>query len=45
MSQALVHDYIGLEEIDDGLWNIVYFDTVLGRWNLKTGKKTGHDKL
>ena len=45
LSNALVHDYIGLEEIDDGLWNIVYYNTVLGRLNLKTGLITGHDKL
>ena len=45
LSQALRYDYIGLEEIDDGLWNLVYYNTVLGRLNLKTGKITGHDKL
>ena len=45
LSNALVHDYVGLEEIDDDLWNIVYYHTVLGRLNLKTGKITGHDKV
>lgn len=45
LSNALVHDYIGLEEIDEGIWNIVYYNTVLGRLNRKTGKITGHDKV
>ena len=45
LSNALVHDYIGLEEIDDGIWNIVYYNTVLGRFNRKTGKITDHDKV
>jgi hypothetical protein len=34
-----------MEEIDDGIWNIVYYNTVLGRLNPKTGKITGHDKV
>ena len=29
----------------EGIWNIVYYNTVLGRLNLKTGLITGHDKL
>jgi hypothetical protein len=32
LSQALTDDYIGLEEIQDGLWNIAYYETLLGRW-------------
>jgi hypothetical protein len=40
-----LHDYIGMEEIDDGIWNIVYYNTVVGRLNRKTGKITGHDKV
>ena len=43
--QALRFDYIGLEEIEGHLWSIVYYNTVPGRLNLKTGKITGHDKL
>jgi hypothetical protein len=34
-----------MEEIDDGIWNIVYYNTVVGRLNRKTGKITGHDKV
>lgn len=45
LNNALVHDYVGMEEIDDGLWNIVYRNTVLGRLDSKTGKITGHDEL
>ena len=45
LSNALVHDYIGLEEIEEDIWNIVYYNTVLGRLNRRTGKITGHDKV
>jgi hypothetical protein len=30
ISHALKGDYIGLEAIDDGLWNILYYKTLLG---------------
>jgi len=45
LRNALVHDYIGPEEIEEGIWNVVYCNTVLGRLNRKTGKITGHDKV
>ena len=41
LSQALKGDHIGLEAIDDGLWNIVYYNTLLGRLDERTGKITG----
>lgn len=41
ISHALKGDYIGLEEIDDGLWNILYYNTLLGRLSEHTGKITG----
>jgi len=41
ISHALKGDYLGLEEIDDGVWNIVYYQTLLGRLDLRTGKITG----
>ena len=41
LSNALQGEYIGLEEIDDGLWNIVYYDTLLGRIDQASGKLTG----
>jgi hypothetical protein len=31
ISQALKQEYIGLEEIDDGIWSIYYYDVLLGR--------------
>ncbi len=41
ISQALKGDYIGLEEIDDGIWNIVSYTTLLGRLDVRTDKITG----
>jgi putative transposase len=31
LSQALRNEYIGLEEVADGIWNIVYYQTLLGK--------------
>ena len=41
ISHALRGDYLGLDEIDDGLWNIVYYETLLGRLDARTGSITG----
>jgi len=41
ISHALRGDHLGLEEIDDGLWNILYYKTLLGRLDQRTGKITG----
>jgi len=41
ISHALRGDHVGLEEIDDGLWNILYYKTLLGRLHQRTGKITG----
>jgi putative transposase len=41
LSQALKGDHIGLEPVDDGLWNIVYYKTLLGRLSERTGKISG----
>ncbi len=41
LSQALKGDHIGLEAIDDGLWNIVYYNTLLGRLSERTDKISG----
>ena len=45
MSQALNDDYIGLEEVQDGLWNIVYYDTLLGRFDEHTHLIAGAPSL
>jgi hypothetical protein len=36
-------EHIGLEEVGDTMWNIVYYNAVLGRIDLQTGKITGGD--
>ena len=41
ISHALKGDNIGLEPIDDGIWNIVYYNTLLGRLSERTGKISG----
>jgi hypothetical protein len=41
LSNALTDQYIGLEEVGDGLWNIVYYKTLLGRIDETRGTITG----
>ena len=41
LSETLVGEDIALEEIDDGLWNVVYYGTLLGRFDVRTGRVTG----
>ena len=41
LSNALADEYIGLEEVGDSLWNIVYYKTLLGRIDERTGQITG----
>jgi len=36
LSQALQHEYIGLEQIDDEIWSIYYFDKLLARLDQRT---------
>jgi hypothetical protein len=38
---ALGGEDIGLEEIDDGIWNIVYYRTLLGKIDERTARITG----
>ncbi len=33
--------YIGLEEVHDGVWNLIYYDTFLGRFDERTNAITG----
>lgn len=40
LSHALETHDIGLEEVTDGVWNIVYYQTVLGRFDERTGHIT-----
>jgi putative transposase len=41
LSNALANEHIGLEEVGDGLWNIVYYSTLLGRIDERIGRITG----
>ena len=41
LSQALNHEHIGLEEVQDGIWNIIYYTTLLGRFDERTHLITG----
>jgi len=45
LSNALKGEEVGLEEVDDDIWSIVYYNTLLGRIDLTTGRITGNDKL
>jgi len=41
LTEPLHGEDIGLEEIHDGIWNIVYYRTLLGRIDLRSGHLTG----
>lgn len=41
LSQPLINEYIGLQEVDDGVWDIVYYNTLLGRVDERTKRITG----
>lgn len=45
LSQALNGETIGLEEIEDGLWSILYYDTLLGRYDEHSHTITGAPPL
>jgi hypothetical protein len=45
LSQALNGEYIGLEEVADRVWNILYYDTLLGRYDEQTRAITGAPSL
>jgi putative transposase len=41
LSHALAGHHIGLEEGDDGVWNIVFYRTLLGKLDERTGEISG----
>ena len=41
LSHALRGADIGLEEVGDGVWNIVYYRTLLGKIDERTSRITG----
>jgi putative transposase len=45
LSQALNGESIGLEQVQDGLWNILYYSTLLGRYDEHTHRITGAPSL
>ncbi len=45
LSNSLKGEIIGLEEVGDAMWNIVYYNTILGRIDLQTGRITGIDHV
>jgi len=45
LSQALNGENIGLDEVQDGIWNIIYYDTLLGRFDERTHTITGAPSL
>lgn len=45
LSQALNGETIGLEEVNDGLWSILYYTTLLGRYDEHTNTITGAPSL
>lgn len=45
LSQALNGELVAFEEVDDGLWNILYYTTLLGRFDERTHTITGAPSL
>ena len=41
LTETLHGEDVGFEEIHDGIWNIVYYRTLLGRIDLRSGHLTG----
>ena len=41
LSEVLGGEDVALEEVDDGIWNIIYYTTLLGRWDARTGALSG----
>jgi len=41
VTEILRGEDIGLEEVDDGIWNLVYYRTLLGRIDVRSGRLTG----
>lgn len=41
LSETLQHQDVGLEEVGDGIWNIVYYTTLIGKIDVRTLQITG----
>ena len=40
LSNALRREHVGLEELDDGIWSIYFYDTLLGRFDERKRRPT-----
>ena len=45
LTQALNGEMIGLEEVHERVWNVLYYDTLLGRFDERTRTITGAPSL
>src|SRR5665647_3720391 len=45
LTQALNGEMIGLEEVHESVWNVLYYDTLLGRFDERTRTITGAPSL
>lgn len=45
LSNALAGEHIGLNEVQDGVWDLIYYDTLLGRFDQHTNTLTGAPSL
>jgi hypothetical protein len=45
LTQARNGEMIGLEEVQDGVWNVIYYETLLGRFDERTRTITGAPSL
>ncbi len=45
LSNSLEGEIIGIEEVGDALWNIVCYNTILGRIDLQTSRITEFDHV
>jgi hypothetical protein len=44
LSETLAGADIAFEEIADGIWNIVYYRTLLGRFDVRSGRVTSAER-
>lgn len=45
LTQALNGEIIGLEEVQEGVWNVIYYEMLLGRFDQRTRTITGAPSL
>jgi hypothetical protein len=40
LSAALVHEWVALEEVEDGIWSIWFYDVLMGRLDERRNRIT-----